>query len=78
MGILAMTNLTLTEKHYSFIIEKDVIDICEPLKQYGINLFDYVRIFNDGTIFMLTNMWQAYYHQYKKQYEFSRRLRKIF
>lgn len=54
-------------KEYRAILEEDIDPICEPLKQFGINFFHYVRRYKDNSRIMLCNRpdWADYLYQNK-------------
>lgn len=54
----------INDKHVIFDLAKDVREICQPLFQrYGLNFFNYTRVFPDGSFATLTTTpeWRAYF-----------------
>jgi DNA-binding CsgD family transcriptional regulator len=57
-------NDTLPDKHLLFLSAADISEVCEPLKQLGINFFCHDRCYRNGAHFRLCNRpdWmQTYY-----------------
>ncbi len=62
----------ISEKHYLLSLGNNVETICKPLQQQGITYFCHLRIFNDHTIYGLTNNAESLYNHFKKQFPFDR------
>lgn len=46
--------MRVDDKLYAFNIIAEIQEICKPLKELGVNFFNYVRFYNDGSITILT------------------------
>jgi hypothetical protein len=63
-----MNNIIKLEKYYSPQISMDVSTICEPLKKFGITIFVYSRIYNNGQAYALGSHWESFYNHWKKEH----------
>lgn len=66
-----MKNLLLPTNHYSLSITKDIVEICEPLKRFGIDYFCFARCFRDNSVFALISDANLYQHHFKNEYPVS-------
>jgi len=63
--------MLLSKQHYSHKIEADVVAICKPLEQYGINYFNYARLYYSGSAYSLVTNWESLSNHCSKEYSLS-------
>ena len=55
-------------KHYQSILTSDISSICQPLTEFGITFFHYVRKFKDNSRINLSNQPKWIEHLYNKKF----------
>jgi DNA-binding CsgD family transcriptional regulator len=63
-----MKNQLLPKNHFSLNASLDVKLICQPLENYHVSFFAYIRCYDDGSVVALMNNQDIYYHHFQKEY----------